>query len=546
MRDLRYLAVLLAVSAFLFLFGLGDMALTDPDETFYAQSAKEMYSANEWVTPTIFGEPQFEKPVFYYWLIELSYKVFGVSEFSARFPSAMFGIIGVVGIYFLGRLLFSPLCGFLAGLMTTTGVEYLVLARGCVTDMVLTVFILLCFTFFVRAWLSKGGGGVFYVLSAAMAGFAVLTKGPIGLFIPAMVILLYIISTREWKRLGGIPVFWCVLAFTVVALPWYVIATMKHGHIFLNEFFGFQNFTRFLHPEHRSGSSPLYYFPVVLGGFVPWSIFTVFAVWDMWKRGKEGDSPLRAYRFFFLAWFLVVFVFFSVSRTKLVTYIFPLFPVLSLVTARFWERAILEKKGIAEKYLYISYTILALLSAAGSIAGYIALKLEFPDNPAALTGMVWGVTLFASAFAVSVIFLLRGRKSWSFASIVGGLVIGCLPVVFFILPVVEEYESSKAVCEAFLKFSKPGEPVAGESDNRRGVAFYTGRVDVVDVHPQDSLMEFITRKERVWCIIQRKHLPRLVKDGTFMVPPPVFEGRKKVLITNIPLEEGQGAIEIKK
>lgn len=546
MRDLRYLAVLLAVSAFLFLFGLGNMALTDPDETFYAQSAREMHESNEWVTPTIFGNPQFEKPVMYYWLIELSYEVFGVSEFAARFPSAVFGVIGVLGIYLLGRLLFSPLCGLIAGLLTATSVEYLVLARGCVTDMVLSVFILLCLTFFVKAWLSEGGGGRFYVLSAVMAAFAVLTKGPIGLFIPAMVMLVYIASVRGWKRLFGIPILWCALAFAAVALPWYVIAAMKHGQLFFDEFFGFHNFTRFLHPEHRIGSSPWFYFPVVAGGFLPWSIFTVFAVWDMWKNGKEGDSPFKAFRVFLLAWFLVVFVFFSVSRTKLVTYIFPLFPVLSIVTARFWERAIRERSAFLEKSLYGAYALVALLSLAGTIGGYIALKMEFPDSPLALAGMVWGVTLFAAAFALSVIFLLRGRKGWSFASIVGGLIIGSLPVVFLILPVVEKYESSKAVCEAFLKYSKPGEPVAGESDNRRGIAFYTGRFDVVDVHPQDELMKFITRKERVWCIIQKKHLPRLVKDGTFIVPPPVFEGKKKVLITNIPLVEGQGSAEIKK
>ena len=144
MKEFRYVAILIAVTVFLYIFGLGNMALTDPDETFYAQTAKEMLNEGEWITPLIFGKPQFEKPVLYYSMVVVSYIVFGVNEFAARFPSVVMGILGVLGVYFITRLIFSPLCGFLAGLILATSIEYLVLARACVTDMALAVFILFC------------------------------------------------------------------------------------------------------------------------------------------------------------------------------------------------------------------------------------------------------------------------------------------------------------------------------------------------------------------------------------------------------------------
>lgn len=537
MRDPKYIAILLAVSAFLFFFALGDMPLTDPDETFYAQTAKEMVSANEWITPHIFGKPQFEKPILYYWLIEASYLAFGVNEFSARFPSAVFGLLGVLGIYLLGRLLFSPLCGFLSGLIAATSVQYLIMARGCVTDMVLLVFVLFTLAFFVKAWITPGDR-LFYVLSAVMAAFAVLTKGPIGLFIPGAVILLYLAAVKGWGRLKEIPIVWCVIAFAVVAAPWYVIAAKVNGMVFINEFFGFQNIVRFTHPEHKIGSSPIFYFPVILGGVVPWTLFMIFGAWEMFREKSLDSSPLRGYRGFLLAWFLLVFVFFSISKTKLVTYIFPLFPVLFIVTGRFWEKAILENKrgGIYERHIYVSYILLAALCVAGVIGGYFALKPRYAE---AVPGMILGAAIFSIGFAVAVTFLFRGKKAWSFGALVAGLLVGTLPVVFFILPVVGKRESSKPACEVFKKLSKPGEIIAGESDHRRGIAFYADRTDVADVQSREAMRDLIFSKDRVWCVIQRKHYTELEKDGVKILPVIVYEGGKKMMVTNKPLD-GQG------
>ena len=98
-RPIIVVLLLLVLSGYLYFFQLDKIALTDPDETFYGQTAKEMFLKGEWLTPTLYGQPQFEKPILFYWLIEISYQMFGINEFAVRFPCALFGFLGLVGIY---------------------------------------------------------------------------------------------------------------------------------------------------------------------------------------------------------------------------------------------------------------------------------------------------------------------------------------------------------------------------------------------------------------------------------------------------------------
>ncbi|MFH1664888.1 MAG: glycosyltransferase family 39 protein [Candidatus Omnitrophota bacterium] len=527
MRNLLFLTVLCLLGVVLYFTDLGKMALTDPDETFYAQTAKEMYNADEWVTPRIFGKPQFEKPVLYYWLVMTSYKMFGVNEFAARFPSALFGVIGVVGMYFLGRLLFTPLCGFFSALTLATCVQYAILSRACVTDMVLAVFVLLSLLFFLTS-LSKGGRAG-YIMASVMASLAVLTKGPIGLFIPGLVIIIYLSVSRQWGRIKKVPVFWCVLAFLAVSLPWYIAVTRIHGGTFIGEFFGFQNVTRFMKPEHRIGTSPLFYLPVIIGGFFPWSVFLPVGIWDIYRK-RGGGSGVKAHGAFLLIWFLVVFVFFSVSRTKLVTYIFPLFPVMAIVAGRVWERFVSPDGGDNRlvKYMRASYTVLAVFVFAMLAGLYFFVKYEYPEAGKA-TLIAGGV--FTGVFILSALMFSKDMRSRSFYTVALAVLLLSFPVVRYVLPVIEVSESSKAACLKVRELAAPHEAVAGESDNRRGVAFYTDRVDIPDIQNHQAQLDFFSRKDRVWGIIKRKHYDVLKKERPDLVEP-VFRAGGKVVITN--------------
>ena len=526
-RYLIDIGILSAIVVFLFLFGLGKMPLTDPDETFYAQTAKEMIQNNDWITPTIFDTPQFEKPVFYYWTLMGSYKVFGINEFAARFPSAIFGILGVIGIYFLGILLFSRLTGFLSAVIMATSIQYIVLARACVTDMVLTVFILYCLLFFLWSW--KTGKKYPYCLSAICAAFAVLTKGPIGLFIPGMIVLIYVISTKQWRDFGKIPFSCAIIMFLLVCLPWYSIIIKLHSTTFIGEFFGFQNITRFVHPEHDIGTNPFFYLPVLFGGFFPWSLFLPVGVWYLFKE-HHTVSKIKGYRTFLLSWFFLVLIFFSISRTKLVTYIFPLWPVMAIIVGRLWDRFIsFTDDDKIQKKTVVSYFILVTLSLCAIIGLDIFIGIEYP---AALNGVLLTSAVFAIGLLFSLFYYLRNKRATLFYALVLSIVILSFPLNYFVLPEIGRDESSKDLCLWVNELALADEPIAGESDLRRGIAFYTDRTDVPDIQNYQKEVDFFSQKAKVWGIIKKKHYVQLDKKNPGLVAAPLAAAGKKVLVTN--------------
>lgn len=530
MRDLKFIGIILAVVAILYLVGLGGMALTDPDESFYAQTAREMLEDKDIITPHIFGEPQFEKPVLYYWMVILSYLAFGVTEFAARFPSAIFGILGAIGVYFLAKRLYSPLCGLFSGLILATCAEYLIVSRACVTDIALTVFILYCLLFFINGWTT--GKWVYYFLSAEMAALAVLTKGPIGLFIPGMTIFLYILLSNQWKELKKVPIFWSILVFIVVSFPWYFGISLVHGADFWGEFIGFRNVTRFIEPEHRIGDTPLFYFPVAFGGFFPWCVFLLFAVWYMIKD-RVGSITFKREKLFLLVWFLTVFVFFSISRTKLVTYILPLFPVMAIVTGRLWEASCAGDgmTTVVRKYFRFSYVLLAVAAIGGAAALMVLLGVEYPHTTAFTGGLLAGAG-FVVFSALSIIMFVKGKQRSAFAAIVLSVLVMLPPVISYILPIVEDYESSKAISLKIKEVSSPGDLVGGECDHRRGLAFYTGRKDIYDIHPYQDMINFFSSDKKVWGAAQVKHYQQLKGHRGDLIEEPVFRSGEYVLLTN--------------
>lgn len=544
MKTVHYLLIIAALSSVIFFTKLGGLALTDPDETFYAQTAKEMYEKGDWLTPRIFGEPQYEKPVLYYWLIMASYIVFGVGEFSARFPSAIFAILGVFGVFFIGKLLYSKLNGFLSAVIMATSLEYFVVGRGCVTDTVLTVLILYTFLFFMAGWTT--GRKLHYYAAAVAAALAVLTKGPIGLFIPGAAILVYLTFIGEIKYLfRRVPVFTAFLVFMAIALPWYIAVALSDGQAFMDEFFGLHNITRFVHPEHKIGDTPFFYVPVVLGGIFPWSAFFIFAAWDMYKKkrgeiipAQEAEGKAKSPELFLAVWFLLVFLFFSASRTKLVTYILPLFPPTALIVGRFWEKLIEGNAGDVslakkKKWSFIIFVITAILAAGGAIG---LVWHEFPGS-LAIKGVLLGAGIFMLCVLLAWYFLKKGKMMFVFLAITISVLLIIPPVAVYIFPAIEEYESRKELALAIKEFALPNEKVGAESDHRRGIAFYSGIVEVEDIHPSEKRSEFFRRNERVWGVIKIRHYEQVKLDMKEKAPYEVKRTGKHVLVTNFPVQE---------
>lgn len=529
--------LLACLAYYLFFFQLGSLPLTDPDETFYAQTAREMHTRNEWLTPYLYGKPQFEKPVLFYWLVHLSYKMFGVNEAAARLPSAVFGFLGLVAIYFLGALLFNRRVGILSAIILATNVEYIMLSRACITDMVLFTLMLAGALFFFQAYL--GNRRHFYLLSAAAFGLATLTKGPIAIILSGGVILAFLIITGEFSRLKKMPLFSATIVFLAVAAPWYIAMCGMHGKDFIESFFGFHNITRFLESEHKMGSQFYYNIPVVFGGFFPWSVFIIFAFWRSIRKCFSTDPAEKNHNIFILLWFLVIFIFFSISSTKLPTYIFPSFSALAIIAAIFWDDFLEESvSGPIAKQMKISFYLLSLVIVVGTIT---ALVFVWIDYPSVFTSMLIALGFLAFGMFLSLAAFIRKMYIAAFFLIAYSVILFLYPMGKLAAPELGRYETCKEVGGVLSSFMKPEEALGSESHYLGGLAYYTGKTPVnLDRH--HILVQFLSSKDRVWCVLKEKNFRQFYELDTEPVYSEpsymVYKLDKKCVITNKIPEDG--------
>jgi 4-amino-4-deoxy-L-arabinose transferase-like glycosyltransferase len=347
---------------------LGTLGLTDRDEGSNAQAAREMIESGDWVTPTLNGAPRFAKPILIYWLISGSYLTLGVSEFTARLPSALFGTGLILMQYAFASRVLGPAAGLRAALMLLLNFEILAVGRMVLTDMVLVFFTTLSlFSFFLAMW-GEGTAKRWYWGFYAGMGLATLTKGPVGILVPLLAVLPYLWLTRRWRDvLRECRPFAGTLVFLAVAAPWYAAMFMLHGSGYADSARG-DTITRFFSIIGGHGGTALFYVPILLLGFFPWSGFLPAALYQAFKAWRDGapvaipeqrvpgvtrDEPGGArgkpvtrhsspvtdeLALFASLWVLGVFVFFSLAATRLPHYIAPLFPAAALLVAASWDR----------------------------------------------------------------------------------------------------------------------------------------------------------------------------------------------------------------
>ena len=296
------LLALLVLSGLLFFLGLGDMGLTDRDEGRNAEAGREMFESGDRLTPTFNGELRVAKPVFLYWLMEQSYRLFGVNEFAARFPSALFGV-GLILIHYLFLVhQRDRTVALFGGLMLLLNLEILGLGRMALTDSVLIFFTTASLYGF---WLGlHGTGGVRRWIWAFYIGMALatLTKGPVGFAVPLIVAAVYLTWTRRWQDYWqkGVPLAGMLL-FILLAAPWYAAMFLVHGDAYAT---GAKAHTigRFLSPMEGHQGTIFFYLPVLLLGFFPWSALLPVPLYRTLQRvvphtsGAHSSRPDRNIR----------------------------------------------------------------------------------------------------------------------------------------------------------------------------------------------------------------------------------------------------------
>lgn len=322
----NYWLILFIAAVVLLFAGNGSLLVTDCVESNYALTAKEMVLSGDWLSPQIYGHYWYDKPIFFYWLTALAYKIFGFTEFASRFFPALFGLGGLALAAWGGSKLNNERSGFCSALVLLSSVEFFLISKSVITDAVLFFFFSATLLFFYLGY-RDGKASYWYIMYAA-AGFSVLTKGPIGVLLPGLIITLFLLWQRDWRVLKRMHLASGTLLCLAVAVPWYAAMYSLHGSDFINTFFGTHNFLRATVSEHPRDDVFYYYTLVNLLALFPWS---GLVPWAVYKWQQAGRPKLTEQQRFLLLWALVVFVFFQCMATKYLTYTYPLLFPASLL-----------------------------------------------------------------------------------------------------------------------------------------------------------------------------------------------------------------------
>ncbi len=343
--------------------------LLGPDEPRYSEVAREMFERHDWITPTLGGFDWFEKPALLYWLQIIAYKIFGVSEFAARFGSALFGLGTVLTLWILGRTYpqvnaaghgledqgpktknqrpKSDFANWLA-LIAASSIGLIVFSRGASFDIILTFPVAASLvSFFIFDQSEKKSGFTFYFLLFTFyffIGIALIAKGLVGIVFPLAIVSFYYLLSRRFPSKAFIfSLFWGTILSLLVACVWYLPMYQVNGWKFIDEFFIQHHFQRYTSNKYQH-PQPFYFFFWVLPLMtLPWLPFFLAAIWNLIKRiiprknaAKTQSNPLlfssSPLLLFSTAWLLVPLVFFSLSGSKLPGYILPALPAALILT----------------------------------------------------------------------------------------------------------------------------------------------------------------------------------------------------------------------
>ncbi len=504
-KETFLILILLLLCLLLFFLHLGDRPLWDRDEGEHSSTSKDMVLTGDWITPKLNGVNFYDKPILHYWFVAISLLMFGFTEFAARFPAAMLALGGVVATYLLGRRMFGVTGGFLSAVILGTSPEYVVLGRSVVHDSSLAFFMTLAFLFFYFGFKSERHRKLYFLLFYASLGFAVLAKGPVGVILPALVIGLFLLLDGKLGFLKKMEIGWGIFVFLIIAAPWYVLVSLRNSD-YGAYFFIQNNVMRFLSPNALHRDSFYYYFPVLLGGFFPWSCFLPFVV----LRALIGPlKKIKEDHLYLFLWFFVIFAFFSVAQSKVATYIFPLFPALSLLVGSVWIDLMESPTSLLRKGFIYSYILIFLIPVVGLLYLWIAppirLKTEFGVD---VTGMNYLVLWMLGAVALAFSLLLRKRLMTSFLILVGAVVSIALFVDLVILPSVNPYLSTKDLAVKLDRSTPPGEKMVLCRTLEGGALFYTDRRILV-LRTAAEVRNFLDSDKRLYCMIQRRDYDRL-------------------------------------
>ena len=391
------------VIIFIYFFCIGNYGLLDKDEPRYCSCALEMLENNDWTIPKFNFQNRFDKPPLFYWLIATSYKLFGISDFTSRMPSAICAILTILFTWYVANKIFGRLVGFISAIILGTSIEFILLGHRAATDMALCFFFSgSLYSILLSYALKNFKLKIFWVcLSGIFAGFSILTKGPIGIILPLIILTFFLLSRKQFD-IKHLKTYFLVCFFAlVICLPWFFAVHKATNGEFTNEFFLTHNIKRFTSIVGEHPGPVWFYIPVILGGFMPWSVFFLVSLFYLTKY--IVTKKMNKFILFNFIWVLVVFLFFTFSKTKLATYILLIFPPLAQITA-YWV-SIIGRRGLNNLKKIIYSTLILVLPALGFGLYLISKwKIDVTEKKSLLIAMLAYIVLLSSMLLMSFAF----------------------------------------------------------------------------------------------------------------------------------------------
>lgn len=515
-----WITVLLAGAALIIFYRLGAGALWDQDEARYAQMAREVLQTGDWVTMHINGAPTYidTPPPFCIWLIAVSGKIAGFNELTARMWSAAAGVGSVFMTVLIATRLFTPRTGLLAGAVLATTFHLLVVAHLALFDTVLLVWWLLAVHAFLRAY--QNGGRTDYLRFFLFCGLATLTKGPIGLLLPGLIVALFVTLRRAWHRWQEVPWVWGTALYLVVGWSWSAIETWLHGGVFVNSIFYFYGPARLYRAVDYHAGPWYFYAPVLVLGAFPWTAFWPAAAAHLTRRLRT-DGGL-----FVILWCVLTTMVFSVAGTKEPNYILSVYPFAAIGVAALWDR-MFETSAITRPIGASLALLVAMLGAFG--AGFARSRTQLysgADWPllgraAAMIGAV-----FALGCVVAALLVFTRPKFLAFAALCATVAVAWIAMLAWVAPVVESQRPIKPLALAIRAQLQPGDRVIGYRFSSYALIYYT-----------DHTIDWISRLTKLRTAVCAAGRAFVVADtGDLPDPPKILQTRPAPLAGRAEME----------
>ena len=330
---------------------LGGTGLANYDDAFYAQKAKEILTTHDWMTMHYNGRPAFENPPFFMWCIAVSYKIFGVNEYAAKFPSAFFGTGTVLLVFFFGRYLFNQWTGFFSAAILSTTIMFTRFASRAMMDVTLSFFVTLALFSFV---LSSRGNRRYFLLWGISIAVCILTKSVLGFF-PAIISLLFIVVKKRWDLLKETYAYVGIFLILVFGCSWYYAEYFLYGDVFIRIHFGWLILERGLLLESQAWYEHLSYGKDLLTYDWPWLPLFVWGFWIALKNFKKEEMAIL------VLWCATIVITMSMMKSRVMWYILPIIPAASMLSGNVAAHFLSESKKILSSKILLAVAYVAII-----------------------------------------------------------------------------------------------------------------------------------------------------------------------------------------